>query len=622
MDVAELFSRRPIGYVVDIDGHKIIVNLLEDTRGHVAGHRDGLSKVIQPDEMIGVDAGAELVIVKVTAVSFSEPSRLHHQPDRVDSPEPLRQLSGYIIGAISKSAPTSISSPTNTDTNIHDSQTRFTFEPRRHMPSLGASAYPLTKSEEIAIISPSALDEGQITLGRYTQNISICVSANINDLLGRHIAVLGSTGQGKTSYIAKLLQQLVKLNHPRIIVFDVNGEYSSAFAHLGKDLKVTRIGKSRKRNRVKSENKSSSNQQTINYLQIPYYALGRQGLIRLLMPSERSQLPALRFAIEHMQYIGSDSKGAWACSPDEANNYPVMFDDCVTGIPIDAKKHIDRLKHAENTDTEDVILSDKWPHMRALSCVACEWYVYSAKKTQRDAYRYGHVFPLVNRINSLVFDPRFNDSVNVLGEDKKSKSSTIDQASSAFIEKIFGKSSRKGTSWKLHVVDLSAIATDLMPFILNSILEAFANEIFSKGPGNRYSTLLVLEEAHHYLRQLPSESDGSDYAFAYERLAKEGRKFGLSLMICSQRPSEISSTVLAQCGTWSVFRLTNEEDKRAVIHASESVGDYLSRSLSGLGRGEAITFGVALPVPTRMEAILPDPKPNSQDPNFTEEWGR
>ena len=149
--------------------------------------------------------------------------------------------------------------------------------------------------------------------------------------------------------------------------------------------------------------------------------------------------------------------------------------------------------------------------------------------------------------------------------------------------------------------------------------EMFAPRYSKRGPGH-HPTMLALEEAHHYLRQLPGESDGGQQALAYERLAKEGRKFGLSLLISTQRPSEVSPTVLSQCGTWAVFRLNNEADQRAVASAAETAGVNVSRQLAGLGRGEAIIFGAALPVPTRLSVSRPNPEPDSKDPPFLQEW--
>ena len=106
-------------------------------------------------------------------------------------------------------------------------------------------------------------------------------------------------------------------------------------------------------------------------------------------------------------------------------------------------------------------------------------------------------------------------------------------------------------------IAFTAYRGDLAPHVLGSLLELFAEQLFERGPGRTHPTLLVLEEAHHYLRQIPGDAETGMHSLAYERLAREGRKFQLALLISTQRPSEVSPTVLAQCGSWAVFRLTN-----------------------------------------------------------------
>ena len=194
-------------------------------------------------------------------------------------------------------------------------------------------------------------------------------------------------------------------------------------------------------------------------------------------------------------------------------------------------------------------------------------------------------------------------------------------ASTKLVDQIFGANPHKPKEWSVHVVNLSQLTQDLMPFVLGSLLEMFAAEIFARGPGKTHPTVLALEEAHHYLCQIPNDTETGRHVIAYERLAKEGRKFGLSLMISTQRPSEISTTVLAQCGTWTVFRLSNNSDQRTVSAAAETGEEYIVRQLPGLDRGEAIVFGVALPIPTRLFVTRPRPEPRSADPLFIEKWG-
>lgn len=574
-------SRRPIGYVVEIDGPQLLVNLLEDSRGHVAGHRDGLSTVEQPGDLVGIDAGAETIILRIMTVAFAEPREVHaagrgRLPNILQ--EPLRQLRGRVVGFLAK----------------RDGKLAFSPQEWR-LPVLGASVYPLTDIETVATIGANGVPEEQIRLGADSRNRAVGVSANIDQVLGRHMAILGSTGQGKTHFVAAVLQQLVRLPKSRIVVFDVNGEYTPAFANLGQRVKTTQLGGPN------------------GGLRIPYYALGRHGLSRLLIPSEKAQMPTLRFAIEHLRFVEADTHGAKLVG-GQTN---VLFDDCHSGNAAQANHAMTALR-AGTAPAANV-----WPHMRALSCLATEWYVLKPTNNQgwtRDTFQYGHIQSMINRIRGLIEDPQFTSIVEIGGGAGLANPLNMQDECAALVRDVFGPPAFGQNDWSVHIVDLSRLTQDLMPFVLGSLLEMFAAEIFKRGPGNTHPTMLALEEAHHYLRQLPGESDGGQQALAYERLAKEGRKFGLSLLISTQRPSEVSPTVLSQCGTWAVFRLNNEADQRAVASAAETAGVNVSRQLAGLGRGEAIIFGAALPVPTRLSVSRPNPEPDSKDPPFLQKW--
>ena len=104
---------------------------------------------------------------------------------------------------------------------------------------------------------------------------------------------------------------------------------------------------------------------------------------------------------------------------------------------------------------------------------------------------------------------------------------------------------------------------------------------------------------------------------AYERLAKEGRKFGISLWVSTQRPAEISPTVLAQCGSWAVFRLTSERDLRAVGAAGEWMDRQELDRIAGLPRQQAVIFGSSVAMPVRVVAPEASPVPKSTDPDFS-----
>jgi hypothetical protein len=583
-------DRRPIGYVVEIDGPILLINLLEEARGHVAGHRDGLSTVEQPGDLIGIEAGAEIIILRIQTVAFAEPKEVHIGRTSLRSApvEPLRQLKGRVIGYLSRA------------------RGGLQFYPQDwRLPVLGASAFPLSDIETLATIGGSGDPSEQVSLGSDARNPTLEVRASVNDLLGRHLAVLGATGQGKTHFVAALLQRLLRASsRPRVIVFDVNGEYAPAFSPWAGKVRRTVLGQA-----TRAEGEAG----VVGGLRIPYYALGRHGLARLLLPSERTQMPALRFAVEHLRYIAADEHGAHATG-NQAN---ALFDDCRTGGAQNAFTQLESIRN------RTAPVARVWPHMRGLSCLAAESYSLKMGRNntpERDAFAYGHIHSLINRCRSLIDDERFTAVVDVTGGQGGSATLSMDSESAALVSDIFGDATFDPQGWSIHVIDLSKLTQDLMPFVLGSLLELYAAELFRRGPGKTHPTMLVLEEAHHYLRQLPGDADVGHHALAYERLAKEGRKFGLSLMVSTQRPSEVSTTVLAQCGTWTVFRLSNEADQKAVGAAAEAAGVNVTRQLAGLGRGETIVFGAALPVPTRLSVIRPNPPPNSKDPPFLDAW--
>jgi hypothetical protein len=293
-------------------------------------------------------------------------------------------------------------------------------------------------------------------------------------------------------------------------------------------------------------------------------------------------MPALRFAVEHLRYIQADEFGARICGHPSNT----LFDDCRTD---DAQTAFSQLEAIRKKSAPEATL---WPHMRGLSALAAESYslkmarVGNQSVPQRDAFSYGHIHSLINRIRSLIDDEQFTNVVDVEGGPGVGVPLAMEMECSSLVNDVFGTAAHDPTSWMMHILDLSRLTQDLMPFVLGSLLELYAAELFRRGPGKTHPTMLVLEEAHHYLRQLPGDAEIGQHSLAYERLAKEGRKFGLSLMVSTQRPAEVSSTVLAQCGTWAVFRLSNDSDQRAVGAAAEAAGVNVTRQLSGLGRGE------------------------------------
>lgn len=567
-------TRQSFAYVVAVDGPRVTLNLKESHRGHVSAHIDGISNVTDIGAIFAVEHGHRLLILRVRSLTFAEPKEAHRAGVDTSSAdgEPLRNLVAFVAGYLERRG--------SALDFVPDALTA---------PPLGGHAYPLTKEEMAAVFRLGFQDSTGLLLGETVRGFGP-LTVDVSRLLSQHVAVLGGTGYGKSCFTASALQQLAKKPKARIIVFDVNGEYADALRpHVSVEkFRETVLG---------GPNPD---------LRLPYYALGRQGLFRLLLPSDKTQRPALAFALEHLPFVERHDDGARLVGDDQA----CLFDDCRPQGASEAAQAIRKLRNGMADK------ADRWPPMSALSCLIAESYciVQGRNGVERNPFNYGNVAPLVTRINRYIEDPMFTSVVNVDGSDELHRELSWKEESSRLVGEVFGDDN---SSWTVHVVNLRNVTHDQMPMILGSLLELYAYSLFERGQNRAYPTLLVLEEAHHYLRQVADGEDGSKSALAYERLAKEGRKFGLSLWISTQRPSEVSPTVLAQCGTWVAFRLTGEADLRALSNASEWIDRAELSAVTGLPRQQAIVMGASVTMPVRIAATTANPVPLSRDPDFS-----
>ncbi|WP_261524035.1 anti-phage-associated helicase HerA [Burkholderia multivorans] len=574
-------GRLPVGYVVQIDGPDITLNLLDMHRGQLASHAHGVSPVTEVGSLLALDAGSRLLVMKVLSLSFAEPKEAHRLGigSSTHQSEPLRNVAGIIVGRIA-----------NVDGGV-----RFVSDALAS-PPLGAEAFPLTQTELSAVLGSSAPEDVPINLGDDLRGGGR-LYVGLENLVSRHVAVLGSSGQGKSCFTAAILQQIVRLPGARIVIFDINGEYEDAFRL--EDLPA---------GAVRGTTIGGAGE---HHFKIPYYALGRFGLHRLLIPSEKTQRPALSFALENLSRVRwfPQQKGAGLANDNQAS----LFDDCRQVGAQQAHQCIQALRGGQAQ------LANAWPPIAALAALVAEshslqpFFRNGQQGVERSPFNYSNVSPLITRIHRFAEDPMFRDIVDVDGGPGAGGPLSWTAESTHLVERIFG-----GTEvpWRVHIINLRRVSHDLMPFVLGSLLELYAYELFRRGQEHKIPTLLVLEEAHHYLRPIGSGEEANENSLAYERLAKEGRKFGLALWLSTQRPSEISPTVLSQCNNWVSFRLTSDRDVAAIQAASEWADRREVRRIAGLPRQTAVIFGGSIAMPTMVRAPTAAPTPRSDDADF------
>lgn len=571
-------SRQAIGYVVEIDGIDISLNLLDVHRGHLAAHAHGISVVTEVGSLLAIESGGRLMVMKVQSLSFAEPKEVHRNgmSGAPLSSEPLRNINGVVVGKL-----------------LRDQGKLDFVADSLSTPSLGAEAFPLADDELAAILGSTQSTPASIHLGDDLRGGGR-LTVDLERLVSRHVAVLGSSGQGKSCFTAAVLQQIAQMPKARVVVFDINGEYEDAFpasAYPADAIKITRIGG--------SDGES---------YRIPYYALGRLGLQRLLLPSDKTQRPALTFALDHLNKVKwFEATGGVGLAGDTQAS---LFDDCRADRVTDADRIIKQLRAGAAAPASE------WPPMKALGPLIADSHAIAPNNRsglERNSWNYGNIAPLITRIARFVDDAMFQDVVNIAGGPGSGGALSWRSESKAVVERLFGGND---VPWRVHIVDLRRVSHDLTPFVLGALLELYAYELFNRGQERKIETLLVLEEAHHYLRQMGTGDEAVNNSLAYERLAKEGRKFGLALWLSTQRPSEISPTVLSQCSTWVSFRLSSEKDLNAIQFASEWADKREVRRIAGLARQNALAFGGSLQMATLIKAATASPLPRSEDGRF------
>ena len=433
--------------------------------------------------------------------------------------------------------------------------------------------------EEIEKIYQESVDDNDnFTFASLSANEDIVVPVNGNRFFNKHIAIIGSTGSGKSHTVAKIIQEAVRqketgydgLNNSHIIIFDIHSEYKTAFP--------------------------DANYLDINNLVLPYWLLNSDELQELFIDTEANDHNQRNVFKEAVVVNRKENFTGTEEDKDKIHFDSKLFFD------IDAVLKVAREKNEELIDTG-------------------ETYASGVKKGQPKLTQgslYGRLTNFVNRLENKIGDKRMNF---LLGD--KSKTISFDETLKQFISYGDNKSN-------VTIIDLSGI-----PFEVLSITVSLISRILfeygyyykryrsSQNPeekiNNDVPLLLVYEEAHKYV----PNSDLSKYRASresIERIAKEGRKYGVSLLLASQRPSEISETIFSQCSNFIAMRLTNPNDQSYVRKLlPDTLGDLVDK-LPSLKAGECLLIGDAVVLPSVALIDKCEPAPSSNDIPYYKLW--
>lgn len=418
------------------------------------------------------------------------------------------------------------------------------------LPPLASSAYFIT-GEVFDKLLDSALDETSkarlFPVGQRVGTGSGIARFDLDKFFGRHAAILGTTGSGKSYTVAALAQAVLRAYaRPRLVIFDLHNEYGPAF-----------------------QGDFSNRSACITWasFRLPFWMLTFE-----------------EFADIFTGTLGSNQRAILADQIREA-----------------------RLKAAENSNTkiDSVTLSVDTPIPYKWDDLIAKLEVHLAtltKATEKEGPA-----KMLEKMKAKRRDPRYA----FLFDDSASPEALTD-----FFKKLFGLGEQD-----IHatVLDLSGLPAEVRATAIGVLCRLFFDYRYWDSSAEHLPIALVLEEAHSYI---PAESD-SRYAVAVEaieRIAKEGRKFGLSLVVVSQRPANVSATILSQCGTFVALRLTSDVDQSRVLRLlPDTLGDQ-GGLLGTLRDGEAIVSGDGVTLPGRVLFGMPTPRPGSSDVRFHKAW--
>jgi len=465
----------------------------------------------------------------------------------------------------------------------------------------GVGTYP-TINDEVHIVIEKDLfdiygkkDSGSIEIGKHSSSENLSVYADLHKLVLRHCAILGSTGSGKSNTTVSILKAILgDYQGSRVILVDPHGEYASAFP----DAKVLKIN------------------EVANPLFIPFWLMSFDELAYFLVGAKPTddQKPDYRLFRELVTNLKKEN-----CTLKSGNVNP----DFVTAdspIPFSARQLWYRMNWWLNAsfsttkkDEQIEVTAIKENDGDAENLIGAKFTSHLSTTNSNEPYKSQHTefYSYERKILSRLRDSRFDFLFNP--GDYKDSTSTKD-LHDLLNEWI-------GSDKKLAILDLSGVPFEVLDITVGLITRFVYDSMFwgrhETYTGKNRPLLLAYEEAHTYL----NKSDNNSYSKeAVEKVFKEGRKFGLGALVISQRPSEISETILAQVGTFIALRLTNSGDQSIVKNSAPDNLNSLIDLLPSLRTGEAIIVGEAIKIPSRVRLKLNVPRPTSDDPKLVDKW--
>ena len=414
--------------------------------------------------------------------------------------------------------------------------------------------------------------EERLKLGTFTTGSTAEAIISGDKFFQRHAAILGSTGSGKSYSVALILERASKLKFSNILVFDMHGEYSPLAKKenggFALQLRIAGPGD--------LENPSD------DVLFLPYWLLNRDEMLSMILDRSDQNAPnqASRFTL-HVRTLKQRT-----LQNEHKDEIEKTFTvDSPIPYSIDELLNLLRIDNTTKGQGKNGPIKGEWEDKLTR--------FISRMEAKLDDRRYG-----------FMFSP-------------SRAASNYDWLASQII-RLLGSNGGRG----IKIIDFSEVPSDVLPIVAGTLARLLYNVQFWIDTEKRTPVTLLCDEAHLYLPvRNDADSIQKQALGAFERIAKEGRKYGFSLLVVSQRPSDVSKTILSQCNNFLSLRLTNDEDQNVIKRLMPDSLSGLTSILPLLDTGETLMLGDAVLLPSRIKLDTPRLKPNSATRDFWKEWG-
>lgn len=437
-----------------------------------------------------------------------------------------------------------------------------------HVPEIDTTCYILKDAhleEFMRVISECGNGQNSLELGSYKLNENARAYVDGNKLFQRHAALLGSTGSGKSWTVASILERSSRLPSSNLVVFDLHGEY--------KELSYA------KQLRIPGPDEVDVEDDSLLFL--PYWLLNSEEIQSLFV--DRSEFSAHNQVVVVQDAITEQKKDFLQTNGRTDLLQSFTLD---SPIPYSLSNVIEKLKYLN----EEKVDGSRGPKNGPFNGEFSRLLVRMASRL--NDRRYGFLFNSPDKYNLY-------DSLSMIAE------------------KLMEYGEQKQS---IKVIDFSEVPADILPVIIGLVARIIYQVQFWTDPKSRRPVAFVCDEAHLYLPRKEGNPVERRAVEAFEKIAKEGRKYGVALMIVSQRPSDVSATILSQCNNIISLRLTNADDQTTVRKLLPESLESLLEALPIMDVGEAMVVGDSVLLPSRIKIDPPTQKPLSATIDFWSRW--